>query len=166
MQWFDVLVMTIVIATLLVGLVIGFIRQAGLIAGIVFGAVFAGQLAVYIYPQLTDLANSTSPAVISVLSYIIAFLAIFIAIMIVAGLLHSLIKAIKLNPLNRIAGAVFCVAVWIFALSVCLNLTIELDRNKTVIKPEVREHSIAYPYVRSFAYEIIPYLRFEHIYAK
>ena len=163
MQWFDVLVLVILSVTLFLGFMIGFIRQAGLIAAIFCGAFFAGQAATLIYPQLSDLLSGTSPAIVSVLSYIIAFFAIFIVVMIIAMALQSLIKTIRLNPLNRIAGAIFCSAVWIFVFSICMNIVVELDKNKTLVGQDVREISISYPFVRSFAYQIVPYLRFNHL---
>ena len=84
-----------------------------------------------------------------------------IGISFVGNMIQSVLKAIKLNILNRLAGAVFCLTCLMFVFSICLNLLVEFDRNKSILSEHVRKESLTLSTVQSVAPAIIPYLRFD-----
>lgn len=162
MNWFDLVVVILIVLTLIKGFFSGLIMQVATLAGIILGAIFAGTLAAMIAPKLITLVDG-SPHIIGPLSYIIAFVVILIALFFAGKLIESFADALKMTALNRLAGALFCCAKWIVLFSIGLNLLVEFDQNKNIIKEDVREQSYTYPLVSEVAKTVIPYLRFDWI---
>lgn len=162
LNWFDVVVLILVVVTLIKGSVTGLIMQIASLAGIILGAIFAGKLSELIAPKLI-LWIDASPHIIAALSYIIAFLLIVIALLLIGKLLHLFAKAIKLSTANRIAGAFFCSVKWLIVFSILVNIVAEMDQNKSLIKEEVRENTYTYKYVTTIAQLAVPYLKFDWI---
>lgn len=159
-NWFDLVVAILIILTLIRGFFSGFIMQVATLAGIVLGAIFAGKLSEYIAPELIKITDASSH-IIGPLSYIVAFIAILIALFFAGKLIESFVDALKMTILNRLAGAVFCTAKWIVIFSILLNLLVEFDQNKNIIKEDIRNESYTYPLISEVAKTVIPYLRFD-----
>lgn len=162
MNWFDLIVVILVLVTLAKGFFSGLVMQIASLAGLILGAIFAGQLSALLAPKLLSLTNA-SPHIIGPLSYVIAFLVIIVALLFAGKLLESFVDAVKMNTLNRLAGALFCCAKWIIVFSILLNLLVEFDQNKTIIKEDVRKNSQVYPYITQISQTVIPYLRFDWV---
>lgn len=162
MNWFDLVVVIIVGLAIVKGFFSGLIMQVATLAGIILGAIFAGKLSEIIAPKLIALVDG-SPHIIGPLSYIVAFVAILIALFFAGKLLESFANALKLSALNRLAGALFSCAKWIVLFSIGLNLLVEFDQNKNIVKENVREGSYTYPLMSEVAKAVIPYLRFDWI---
>lgn len=160
MNWFDLVVVILILLTLLKGFFSGFVMQIAMLAGLILGAVFAGKLSEIIAPKLIELTGVSSH-IVAPLSYIVAFIAILVGLYFIGKLLETVIKAIQLNIFNRLAGALFCSLKWIVIISILLNLLIEFDQDKKIIKEDVRENSITYPFISEVATTVIPYLRFD-----
>jgi len=160
MNWFDLIVVILVLITLVKGFFSGLVMQIASLAGLILGAIFAGQLSSIIAPKLIELTNA-SPHIMGPLSYIVAFIIIIVALLFAGKLLQSFVDAIKMNTLNRLAGALFCCAKWMIVFSILLNLLVEFDQDKTLIKEEIRENAHTYPIVMDIAKTVIPYLRFD-----
>lgn len=162
MTWLDILVLIICIVAFLRGLKTGLVMQVASLVGIVLGAIFAGKIAEFIYPYLEGISENTE-YIVAPASYLIGFILILVLVNILGRMLHHLVHAIFLGAINRVIGAVFSVAKWILIISILLNLTVQFDRNKTIIKAEVREQSHTYPILTNIAQTIIPYLRFDNL---
>lgn len=162
LNWFDLVVVALILVTLVKGFFSGLVMQIASLAGIVLGAIFAGKLAGVLAPYLITLTHG-SPHIIGPLSYILAFVVILTALFFAGKLLESFVDALKMNALNRIAGAIFCAAKWIVVFSILLNLVVEFDQNRRIIKEDIRNHSYTYPLVSGIAKTVIPYLRFDWI---
>jgi len=160
MNWFDIVVIILVLITLVKGFFSGLIMQIATLAGLVLGAIFAGKLSEIIAPELIKLTDA-SPHIIGPLSYIIAFIAIIIVLFFAGKLIESFMDALAMNTLNRLAGALFCTAKWIILFSILLNLLVEFDQDKKIIKEDVRNESYTYPLISEVAKTVIPYLRFD-----
>lgn len=162
MNWFDLVIIILAVITLIKGFFSGLVMQIASLAGLILAAIFAGQLSGLLAPKLIELTNA-SPHIIGPLSYIIAFILIIVALLFAGKLLESLVDAIKMNTLNRLAGALFCCAKWIIVFSILMNLLIEFDQDKNIIKDDIRQESVSYPYVMDIAQTVIPYLKFEWV---
>lgn len=162
MNWFDLIIIILIIASLIKGYISGFVMQLASLCGIILGAIFAGKLSEAITPKLIDIADGT-PHIMGPISYIIAFVIILIVMLLLGKAIQSVIKAMELNFFNRIAGAIFCSAKWLILFSILLNLITEMDQNKLLIKKDVRENTYTYAYVKKIAPLAIPYLRFDWI---
>ena len=133
MNWFDLVVIVLVLITLIKGFFSGLIMQVATLAGLILGAIFAGKLSESIAPELIELTDA-SPHIIGPLSYIIAFIAILVALFFAGKMLESFMDALAITTLNSIAGAVFYAAKWIILLSIVFNLVVEFDQDKRIIK--------------------------------
>ena len=162
MNWFDLLIIVLVLLTLFRGYISGLVMQLASLIGIILGAVFAGKLSEIIAPKMIAITDIPTH-IVGPVSYIIAFVVILIVIVLIGRLLQSFIEAIKINTLNRLAGAVFCCAKWIVIFSILLNLVVEFDQDKQIIKEDIRENSHTYPLMTKAAQAVIPYLRFDWI---
>lgn len=162
MNWFDLLVVIILILSIIRGLFSGLVMQLATLAGIILGAVFAGKLSEYIAPQLIKITEA-SPHIIGPLSYILAFIAILTGLFFIGKLIESFVDAIKMTALNRLAGGIFCAAKWIIIFSILTNLLVEFDQDEKIIKEDVRKESYTYPLITEVAKTAIPYLRFDWI---
>lgn len=160
MNWFDLIVIILVLITLVKGFFSGLVMQIASLAGLILGAIFAGQLSTIIAPKLISLTDA-SAHIIGPLSYIVAFLIIIIVLLFAGKLLQSFVNAIKMNILNRLAGALFCCAKWIIVFSILMNLIVEFDQDKQLIKEDIRENAHSYPIVMDIAQTVIPFLRFD-----
>ena len=160
MNWFDLAVLIIVGLTFIWGFVSGLVMQLASLVGLVLAAIFAGQLSDLIAPRLIAYTE-VSPHIGGPVSYIVAFVAILIAIVLIGKAIQKAIDALELNTLNRLGGAVFSVAKWFVLISIVLNLIVEIDQDKRLIKEDVRQESLAYPYVKGLATMVVPYLRFD-----
>jgi membrane protein required for colicin V production len=160
MNWFDLVVAILVLVTLAKGFFSGLVMQIASLAGLILGAVFAGRLSAIIAPKLISLTG-VSPHIIGPLSYVVAFLIIIVALLFAGKLLQSFVDAIKMNTLNRLAGALFCCAKWVIVFSILTNLIIEFDQDKQLVKEDIRENSHTCPIVIDIARTVIPYLRFD-----
>ncbi|MDU1891905.1 MAG: CvpA family protein [Dysgonomonas sp.] len=160
MNWFDLVILVIVLVTAIRGYISGLIMQLASLVGIVLGAIFAGKLSEIVAPKLISLTDIPSH-ILGPVSYIISFLIILIIIILLGRALQSFIEVIKINTLNRLAGAIFCCAKWLVIISILLNLLAEFDQSKQIIKEDIRENSLTYPLVSEIAQIVIPYLRFD-----
>lgn len=160
MHWFDITVFVLAALSVIYGFTSGLIMQLALLIGIVLGGMFSGLVADKIYPFMEKYLQ-LEPHIMAPASYVLAFILIMIVISLLGTMLQSVLKAIKLNFLNRLGGAAFCLTFVLFVLSICLNLLVEFDRNKSILSDEVRVDSHTFSIVRSVAPTIVPYLRFD-----
>lgn len=160
LNWFDLVILTILLLALFRGYVTGFIKQAVSLLGVVLGAFLAGKLAPMIADKLV-LFTDAGKHIISPVSYIFAFLIIYIIVFFVGRLLQSFVKALKLNALNRFTGAVFCSLKWFLVISLLLNILISIDPDKNIIHNDIREQSYSYPHLKNLVTYIVPYLKFD-----
>ena len=160
MNWFDLVVIVIILLTLIKGFMSGLVMQIASLVGIILGAIFAGQLAPIIEPHLLSWTGG-APHIIAPLSFIIAFLLILMALILAGRLIQSLVDALSMSFLNRLAGALFCTAKWIIIFSIAINLLVEFDQDKRIISEEIRTESHTYSLITEIAKTVIPYLRFD-----
>lgn len=160
MHWFDITVFVLAAISVVYGFTSGLIRQLALLVGIVLGGIFSGIVADKLYPFMEKHMHMEAH-IMAPLSYVLAFLLIMILVIFVGTMLQSVLKAIKLDFLNRLAGAAFCLAFLMFVMSICLNLLVEFDRDKSILSEETRTNTYTFSIVQSVAPTVVPYLRFD-----
>lgn len=160
MNWLDVVVFAICIIALIRGFFTGFVMQIATLAGLILGAIFAKDIAMVIYPHIAGWMDNSENIALP-LSYFVGFILILIGVTIVGRIINSLVKVVLLGPINKLAGAVFCMGKWIVIISVLLNLLIMFDNKKAVIKENVRDSSKVYPVLIEIAQTIMPYFQLD-----
>jgi len=117
MNWLDIVIAIILVASLVVGFIQGFLKTLFTLVGLIVGIVLASNF----YQQLGGLLKFISDTRIA---YILAFIIILLAVSIVAALIATILKTV-LNTINlgcadRVAGGVLGLAIATFLISALL----------------------------------------------
>lgn len=154
MNWVDLVVWICLGTGLAKGLSDGLIKQLvsfiSLILAIVFSGMVAGILRSFVDLQVHD-----------AIYYIAAFILIITVFALLTNVIDKIIKFTPVGILNRLAGGVFGVLIWLLCLSFALNILSVFDSKSMVIHKETQEKSstynsvknvlpIAYPYIKKF----------------
>ncbi|MGI6573750.1 MAG: CvpA family protein [Fermentimonas sp.] len=160
MNTFDILILILLLLAFVHGYRKGLIMQLVGLATIILAAIFGGKLAAVILPELVRLINLT-PETAKVISYVLAFAGIAIVITLVGRLVQRFVDVVFLSFINRLAGALVATGTLMVLLSVLLNLASMLDKNETLIKPELKKESFFFERVEAVVPAIVPYLNRE-----
>jgi len=139
------------------GLVIAVAGLAALILGI-YGAIYFSGFSMSLLMKYID----KDPETLRIISFAITFIVIVLLVHLVARLIDSLIRAIALGFVNRLAGVVFNLIKMAFILSIIIGVLNFFDPHSAVISKNDKEESLLYPPVSAIAPLIFPYFRFEH----
>lgn len=160
MNWFDLVILCLLLIALVNGYRKGLVQQLVGLAIILLSAIFGGRLAGYILPELNRFLE-LSPDLARVLSFVLAFASIAIIISLIGKLIHQLLSVILLSTLNRILGSIIAVGTLMLILSIILNLVLVLDKNETLISEEVKKDSFFLERVEAVVPAVVPYLNKE-----
>ncbi len=128
----DYILIVITALALITGGMKGFVRQAGSIAGLVCGVLacrFFGETVADIIAG----HEGEYAAILRVICYAIVFIAVYVGISLLARLAGSILSAVKLRFLDRLAGAVFRALLWLLFVSLALNIYLSVcpdDKSK------------------------------------
>ena len=136
----------IILALLVLAIYKGFTK--GLIVGLFsFVAIFVGLAAAIKLSAVVAKQIGTTVKVsdhwLPVLSFIVVFIAVLLLVRLGAKAIEQTVKLAMLGWANRIGGIVFYIAIYISIASVALFYADQLKW----LQPEVKEKSIAYPYI-------------------
>jgi membrane protein required for colicin V production len=120
MNWLDIVIIVIIIIPTLLGLKNGLVKAIFSIVGIIVGIVLAGQYSDELAKLISDAAWSRFAA------YIIILVAVWVAATLAAGLVKNLLKAVMLNWVNRLGGAVLGFIMGAFFCGAILSLWVQL----------------------------------------
>ena len=87
-----------------------------------------------------------NPQYLNTIAFVLTFILLVIAVNLIGRWVANLIKALNLNFFNKLGGAVFGVAKGVLLCSVFVMVLNNLQLIG-VVKPEVREQSMLYPYI-------------------
>lgn len=119
MTTIDYIIFGIGAAALIFGAVRGFAAQLGSLAGLICGILACRLFGGTVAAKLTD-----GGAVASMLSYALVFAVVFVGVSLLARLLGAMLTAMKMGTVNRLCGAALTLALWMFFLSMLLNMYI------------------------------------------
>lgn len=160
MNWFDLVILIILLIALINGYKKGLILQLVGLAIIVLSAIFGGKLAAYILPELNKFLE-LSPNLMRVLSFVLAFAAIALVISTIGRLIQQLMSVMLLSSVNRIIGAIISIGTTMFILSIILNLVLMLDKNESLINKKIKDESFFFERVEAVVPAVVPYLNKE-----
>ena len=121
MTAFDIFTIVVAAIAFISGFFTGIIRQVGTLAGFVVGIIACRLFGADVEAWLSSSVQGSGSAT-SVIAYAGLFLVAFFAVKILANAVRGLIGILHLSVLDRICGAAFRAAVWMFVLSLCFNL--------------------------------------------
>lgn len=161
-NWFDIVILGILLLVFIQGYRKGLIMMAIELAIVILATIFGGTLANRILPKIEHLTNMSQQWA-NVTSYIIAFVAIAFVLSIIGKVVQKLFNAINLNFLNRIGGGILSMGISMIILSIVVNLILVLDKNNSIITPEMTSKSFFYEGVQAVVPSVTPYLEFDII---
>ncbi len=133
------------------GLIVEICSLAALILG-VFGALHFSFYASDLLNQHFEIDGEYLP----IISFAITFIAIVVSVSLLGKLLTTIVKAVALGMLNRIAGALFSILKIGFILSVIMMWLAPINKNLQFIDPDVRNSSVLWNVVEPIASIVIP----------
>jgi membrane protein required for colicin V production len=164
MASFDITMLVIIGIALIIGIKKGFVMAiatlAALFLGIIGAVLFSGIVAGWLSENQTFKNN------IPIISFLILLTGIIIAVLLLAKLIDSLIKAVKLGWLNRIAGGIFYVFKMMFLVSIFILIFDFFGYGTQIISPQKREKSFLFTPVKRFAPATFDVLKIEYEHLK
>ena len=160
MNWFDLIAGILLLIAVVNGYRKGLIMQLIGLAILVISAIFGGRVAQNILPHIAEWGN-ISPEAARVLSFILAFSAIAVGLTLVGRLLQKFIDVVLLSFINRLAGAAIAAGTMMLFLSILLNLILLLDKNESIITPDIKKESFFFKRIEVVVPAIVPHLKKE-----
>lgn len=136
------------------GFIIEFASLAALILGIWGGIKFSDFTAHFI----TRHTGYTSEY-LSTIAFFVTFIAIVILIHIMGKMLDSIVKAVLMGFLNRLAGIIFGVLKTAVILSVLLLLFDEVDENVHILPTQQKQTSKIYKPLKEVVPTLFPFIK-------
>ncbi len=137
MEVFDYILLAIAGTALITGAVSGLVRRVASIAGLVaaiavcwfFGDAIA-DTAIKLAPEQSALMRS--------LAFAVVFVLVYLAVRLLGGLFRSALSALKLGPVDRLAGALFSLFLWMLGVSIVMNIymTAAPSRASGLLQPD------------------------------
>jgi len=162
MTWFDLAVCICLIIGLIKGLIDGFVKQLVAVVSLFLAFVFSCLAAGYIRSFVENTLQweiSVSPQVMNAMYYILAFLVILAFFSIIGILVSKLINATPVGVLNKIAGGISGVGLWLLCLSFLLNMLLVFDSESRIINKQIRSESYTFIIVKEALPTLYPYLK-------
>ena len=159
MNYLDIILLILLLLSALNGFKNGFVEElAGLVA-LILGILAAIKFSAVLGGYLTDTFQWDGKYV-NILAFIGIFIFVIILINIIGALISNLLKAIKLNFINRLAGLLFGALKGIIILSVFLVVINKIDQDVHLIPVEAKNNSRMFEPVKDFAPSVFPFLDF------
>ena len=109
------------------GYATGFLVQLKDLVGFIIGVLVARTLTPLVITMLGNFGVDTSSLLVTIICYILVFFAAFLIVVFLAGLLKFMVKAVSLNVVDRLAGALFKLVKWTLIISLVYNLCVSLS---------------------------------------
>ena len=159
MNYLDIILLILLLLSALNGFKNGFVEElAGLVA-LILGIWAAIKFSAVLGGYLTD-TFQCDVKYVNILAFIGIFIFVIILINIIGALISNLLKAIKLNFINRLAGLLFGALKGIIILSVFLVVINKIDQDVHLIPVEAKNNSRMFEPVKDFAPSVFPFLDF------
>lgn len=103
MNWLDIVILILIVVPILIGLKNGLVKAAFTVAGMIIGVILAGRFSTPLGEAMTFFPD---PGWAKIAAFAIILIVVMVVAAIAAKLVTNVLKAIMLNWVNRIGGAV------------------------------------------------------------
>lgn len=117
----DVIILVIVCIAAVYGAVRGLVHQAGTIIAVVLGVLVCRFGGARIAAMIVE-PGAEYEGVYRVLVYVLVFVAVFFCVRFLATLFARTLSKMHIRVIDRVAGAVFSVALWVLIMSALVNV--------------------------------------------
>ena len=136
----------------------GFVFEIFMLIGLILGLYIAFKFSSLLNGWVSKIVSADS-AVIPYLSFIIVFASILLILIFLARLLENILKAISLNALNQVAGAVLGIIKFALVTSIILWSFKALEPHWNFINDSTKKQSLLYEPVLKTASFLTPALQ-------
>jgi membrane protein required for colicin V production len=152
MNWLDIIILICLGTGLVKGLYDGLVKQLISFISLILAIVFSGMLA-------DILRNFLNLHIHNAIYYVFAFILIITVFALLAKVIDKIIKLTPAGTLNRLAGGIFGILIWLLCLSFALNIISVFDSKSKIIHKETQEKSVTYTPVKMALPIVYPYIK-------
>ncbi len=133
MDTLTIITVIVFVAAIILGAIKGFVKQLGSFAAVVLGIIACrifSEPATAIASRILGLSETDSSLnhyTCAIIGCAVVFLAVWLLVWLIARLIHRVLTAVKLGPINSIAGALFMAFKWMLVLSLAFNAWLALS---------------------------------------
>lgn len=149
----DIIFLVFLAAGLYKGYKQGIIKSIFTVASLFIGVILALKFS-YVASEYISRTVSIPPQWLPMISFAVVMIAALGLVQLIGKAVEGLLKMVQLNFLNRLGGMILWGGIKVLTLSILIWLI----SKGGIIKPEVTEASITYPFLESFGPTVIHYI--------
>lgn len=150
----DIVLLIPIVLAVIRGFQKGFLVEVSMLVGLVLG-VLAGY-------KFSDIVNTWLQKSFEInyplLAFAITFGAVLIGLFFLAKTLERVLKIVAMGWLNKLVGAVFSTAKWVFILSIIIMFFNKINSMFNIVSQEEIESSLLYQPIQQAAPAVLPML--------
>jgi membrane protein required for colicin V production len=155
MNWIDAAIVIILILSMIMGFIHGFVKEVASLAALIFGIWGAIKFSGFTAEKLYDYFDMTGHYV-GIISFIITFALIVVIIHFVGILADKLIDAVSLGFVNRLCGIAFGLLKSVLIMSVLFVVLNAIDTHRPFLPKDKIEESMFFNPISDIAPAIFP----------
>ena len=155
MNWLDAFIVIVLILSLVMGFINGFVKEVASLAALVLGIWGAIKFSSFTAAKLYDYFDMTGRYV-GIIAFIITFALIVVIIHFIGILADKIVNMASLGFINRILGIVFGLLKSVLIMSVCFSILNAIDAKKPFLPNKTIEDSRLYSPISDIAPAIFP----------
>jgi len=121
MDVFDYVLLAIAVTALITGAMSGLLRRVASIVGLVAAVAVCWFFGDRIAAAVAEIAPE-QPELMRIVAFALVFVLVYLLFRLLGGLFRSALSALKLGPLDRLAGALFSLFLWMLGISIVMNI--------------------------------------------
>jgi membrane protein required for colicin V production len=155
MNWIDATILIILILSMVMGFINGFVKEVASLAALIFGIWGAIKFSSFTAGKLYDYFDMTGQYV-GIIAFLITFGIIVVIIHFIGILADRLVDAVSLGFVNRILGIVFGLIKSVLIMSVFFVILNAIDARRPFLPKERIEESMFFNPISDIAPAIFP----------
>lgn len=162
MNYIDLILGILLIIAAIQGFRKGFIVEFASLAALVLGIWGGVKFSDFTSRLITKYTGYYSDY-LTIIAFFITFIIIVILIHIMGKMLDSIVKAVMLGFLNRLAGIIFGVLKTALILSILLLIFDEIDENVHILPSKQKAESQLYGPMKQVVPTLLPFIKFKEL---
>ena len=155
MNWIDATIVVILILSMVMGFINGFVKEVASLAALILGIWGAIKFSTFTAAKLYDYFDMTGKYV-GVIAFVVTFMLIVVIIHFVGILADKVVNAVSLSFINRVLGIAFGLLKSVLIMSVFFVILNVIDAQKPFLPKDKIEKSIFYNPISDIAPTIFP----------
>jgi len=155
MNWIDASIVIVLILSVIMGFIRGFVKEVAALAALILGIWGAIKFSDFTAAKLYDYFDMSGQYV-GIIAFILTFMVILVVIHFIGMIVDKLVEAVALGFFNRLLGMVFGLIKSVLIMSVIFVVLNAIDEHKPFLPKERIEESMFYNPISDIAPAIFP----------